>query len=287
MLSDNIDENQVVKGGNSANSLLDAEDCLKTHKGAWIVGEKVIFQGYDLHIDLADIDWMELYLLGITGRRFTSEQLKLLNAIWVYTSFPDPRIWNNRICALAGSARSSGALGVSAALGVSEANIYGGQPFIRAIEFFQRTQRNLENGEQLEHLVKSEIETRRIIPGYGRPIQQDDERIPYIMNKARSVGLHNGKFVRMAFAVETYLKANYKGVRMNYGGIMAALCADLGFTPREYYLWTIPTFLAGMLPCYIDAIEKPEGSFLPLRCTRIAYAGPSRRQWNDNLPDNE
>ena len=45
-----------------------------------------------------------------------------MHALWVNTSYPDARIWNNRVAALAGSARSTGNLGVSAALAVSEAS---------------------------------------------------------------------------------------------------------------------------------------------------------------------
>ncbi len=98
---------------------------LRSRMGGAFVGERAVFRGRDLHADLADMDWLALYVFGITGQRYTPAQLKVLHAIWVYTSYPDARIWNNRVAALAGSARSNGNLGMSAALAVSEAHIYG------------------------------------------------------------------------------------------------------------------------------------------------------------------
>ena len=60
------------------------------------------------------MNWVELYAFGITGLRLSPPQVKVLNALFVLTSYPDPRLWNNRVAALAGSARSTGALGVAA-----------------------------------------------------------------------------------------------------------------------------------------------------------------------------
>lgn len=260
-------------------SLTAHEDKLISQVGGWFPGERTVFRGQDLHTDLADIDWMDLYLFGITGRRFSADALKLLNAIWTYTSYPDPRLWNNRVAALAGTARSTGALGVSAATAVSEASIYGRQADIKAITFVLHAKEALDSGYALEDLVATEFKTHRAIGGYGRPIRRNDERIIPIMKKAQALNLHDGPHVRLAFAIEAHLKTHRMRIQMNFGGIAAALCADLGFTPTEYYLWLIPVFTAGMLPCYIEAAQNPAGSFLPLRCERIEYNGETPRKW--------
>jgi hypothetical protein len=64
-----------------------------------------------------------------------------------------------------------------------------------------------------------------------------------------------------------------------YGAIVAALATDFGFTPSESYFFGIPAFLAGMPPCYIDAVEKPEGQLFPLPCRMLTYEGVQRRRW--------
>jgi hypothetical protein len=254
-------------------------DRLKSRMGACFPGERAVFRGNDLHAELKDMDWIELYVFGITGRRFSPQQLRLLHAIWAYTSYPDARIWNNRVAALAGSARSTGTLGIAAALAVSEAKIYGGGIYIPSIQFLKRTRKALDNGAELADCIQEELKNHRGIAGYGRPLSSRDERIVPILALARSLGLGDGPHVRLAFAVNKFLLDGRFRLSMNYGAITAALCADLGLSPREYYLFGLPTFLAGMPPCYIESAENPEGTLFPLSCAHIQYEGPPKRRW--------
>lgn len=251
---------------------------LKTRMGACFPGSHTVFRGHDLHADLKDMDWVELYLFGITGRRFSREQIKLFHAIWVYTSYPDARLWNNRVAALAATARSSANLGITAALAVSEATTYGGRAGIRAIDFLLRAQREIERGVNLEQLVLKEARERRIY-GYGRPINSTDERIPWMMALVRRLGLDGGAYLKLAFEVERILVAHNPKLKMNYAALHAALVADMGLSAREYQLLRIPTFLAGMPPCLLEAAEKPEGTLFPVPCDGVAYEGVQKRSW--------
>lgn len=264
---------------NGPQLLQEAAGRLRTRMGAFFPGSHVIFRGHDLHAELKDMDWVELYVFGITGRRFSSAQLRLMHALWTHTSYPDARIWNNRVAALAGSARSTGNLGVAAALAVSEAQIYGRGIDLRAAEFFARTRRQLDAGVSLLACVRDELETQRSIAGYGRPIINGDERIAPTLALARELGLADGPFVALAFAVEQTLLDGRWRQRMNYGALAAALAADLGLSPAEYYQFMVPAFLAGMAPCYIEAAEKPEGALFPASCADICYEGVERRPW--------
>ncbi|XVJ69830.1 MAG: citryl-CoA lyase [Rhizobacter sp.] len=254
---------------------------IKTRMGGAFVGSRAVFRGQDLHVDLKDIDWVELYVLGITGRRFTPEQVKLLHAMWVYTSYPDPRLWNNRVAALAGSARSSGNLGVSAALAVSEASIYGRGIDIRAASFLTETQKKLQRGIGMADCVREELDRYRGLAGYGRPIAAGDERIKPTMQLARSLGLDAGPHVKLAHDVETFLLNGRWRWRMNYAALLAALTSDLGFTPRQHYLFCFPTFLAGMVPCFIEASERPVGTLFPQPCENVSYEGHHKRPWGN------
>lgn len=260
--------------------LFEHQDRLVTRMGGWFPGKRVVFRGQDLHVDLADMDWMELYVYGITGRRFTQEQIQVLHTLWTYTSYPDARLWNNRVAAVAGTARSTGNLAISSAIAVSEASFYGGRPVIRAIDFLLRTKERLDKGERLAELVKQEMSRHRGIYGYGRPIVGTDERIPHMMALARKMRIADRPYVSLAFEVERVLLEGRWRLHMNFAGLAAALVADMGFTPREYYLFGIPAFVAGMLPCFIEASQKPEGTFLPLTCDRIAYQGQAQRTWD-------
>lgn len=268
-------------------SLPDRTPRVRTRMGAAFVGERAVFRGHDLHADLMDLDWAGLYLLGITGRRFAAHELRLLQAIWVCTSYPDARIWNNRVAALAASARSPGNLGVAAALAVSEASIYGRGIDIRVARFLQDARQAVERGEPLSDCVRRTVAEQRGLAGYGRPIAAGDERIRPILALAAELGLDQGPHLRLAQAVEQVLQAGRWRWRMNYAAVAAALTADLGLTPEQHYRYGFPAFLAGMQPCAIEAGEQPAGAFLPLSCERIAYAGAAPRAWAARAVDDQ
>ncbi|MES2153226.1 MAG: citrate/2-methylcitrate synthase [Pseudomonadota bacterium] len=251
---------------------------LKSRMGAAVIGSHALFRGHDLHAELRDMDWVELYLFGITGRRFTPAQVELLHGILVYTSYPDARIWNNRVAALAGSARSTPALGISAALALSEAGIYGGQPGVKAIDFFLRARRALEQGRNLAGIVAWE----KRIYGYGRPTPElGDERLPWLLALANKLGLGAGPHLAIALETEQLLLLKNARLRMNYAAMTAALCADMGFSIAEFHMFRVPLFLAGMPPGYIEARERPEGSLFPVPCRHVCYEGVAKRQWSE------
>ena len=252
---------------------------LRTHVGACWPGSRAIFRGHDLHQELSGIDWLELYVFGITGRRFTPQEIKLLHGIWALTSYPDTRLWNNRVGALAGNARSSAVLGLSAAIAVTEAGIYGGGPGIRAIHFFLRAGNAVQSGEDIREFVRIELAARWIY-GYGRPINSTDERLPALIALVEAQGLDTGCHYKLAFAVEEILLAESKPfLKMNYAALTAALAADLGFTPRQYQLFNILKTLAGIPPCIVEAAEKPAGTLFPTACNGITYEGVGKRPW--------
>jgi hypothetical protein len=252
---------------------------IRSRMGGFFPGERVVFRGKDLFTDLKDLDWMELYLFGITGQRYTPQQMRVLHVMWTHTSYPDARLWNNRVAALAGTARSTGVLGISAALAVSEASIYGGASQLRSSEFLVRAKKMMDDGTDLEALVRRELKEKRGIGGYGRPIIASDERIVPVMAIVREQGLENGAHLKLAFAVEDILKNGRWRWQMNFVGLTAAICADLGMSSREYYLVAMPVFLAGMPPGYIEAADKSAGTLVPLPCRVLEYHGVERRHW--------
>lgn len=259
------------------------EGPLRTRVGAAFPGARAVFRGQDLHTTLRGAGWFDLYLFGITGRRHTPGQLRLLEAVWARTSYPDARLWNNRVAALAGSTRSTGALGLAAALAASEGSIFGRQVDLAAADFLVRARREVEAGAApLAQIVAAELEARRRIAGYGRPINRsaEDERHAPILAVARAEGLAGGPYVKLAYEVESALLAGRWRMRLNYGGLAAALALDVGLSPWEYYLFVFGAFLAGMPPCYLEALERPERATFPLRCSAIRYDGPARRSWD-------
>jgi hypothetical protein len=260
--------------------LIAHEDKWVTKMGLSFGGERVVYRGKDLFSELKTIRWVELLLFGITGRRFEENQILLFEGLWTLgSSYPDPRIWNNRIASLAGTARTTTSLGIGAAIAVSEASIYGRIPDIRAIDFLIRTARKLDQGIALYDIIRSELKKYRVLPGFGRPMVNGDERIRPGRELAERLGYENGKYFRLVFEIEETLTQHRYRMKMNAAGLGAALAADQGLDPIEYYFFLTPGFLAGMLPCYIDALDHAEATFLPLSCERIEYTGREKRAW--------
>ena len=257
-----------------------SEDNWVTTVGLAFPGERVVFRGKDLFRECRNARWMELLLLGITGRHFTENQVRLFEAIWIIsTSYPDPRIWNNRVASLAGTCRTTAALGIGAGIAVSEASIYGFKPIIWAHDFVTSLRRGAEAGSDMESLVLQALKKYRSLPGYARPLINQDERVVPLLETARELGLSEGVHVGIALEVERILTDKRYRMRMNIAALAAALAADQGLSAREYYHYSIPCFLAGLLPCFIEASARDEGTFLPLPCSRVTYEGRKDRKW--------
>lgn len=258
------------------------EGPMATHMGQCFPGERTVFRGVDLHAEFLDADWIDLYLFSITGRRLPANALKVLQSVWVYTSYPDPRLWNNRVAALAGSARGTGAQAIGAAMACSEAAIFGRQPEIGAADFLVRALARIHAGDALEDIVRAELKTHKRIMGYGRPVAAAfvDERIPVTLAMMKRQGLAMGPHLALAFEIEAMLeKIMGRRLPMTYSSVVVAIPLDLGLTPQECYLYMQPSFVAGMIPCYLEALDRPAGATFALRCDRIQYDGPAPRQW--------
>jgi citrate synthase len=260
--------------------LFDSEDRWVTSMGAWFPGKRVVLRGQDLFHDLKELSWMALLLYAITGRILDERQVRLFEGIWrISSSYPEPRLWNNRIAALAVSVRSTGSLGVSAGIAVSEATIYGQGPLIRAMEFLLRAQEQLNQGINLTDVVLAELKKYRGIAGFGRPIIRTDERIAPLMALVEELGYGDGVYVNLVFEIEKILLAGGWRLHMNIAALDAALAADQGLTVGQFYMYMILCFTAGIVPCAIDASRSPAGTFFPLRCNRIQYKGRPHRLW--------
>ena len=273
---------------NGAHPLAAFEGALETRMGQCFPGQRTVFRGRDLHAGLHgddySLDWMALYAFGICGRQFSAPELRVLHTLWTCTSYPDARLWNNRVAALTGSARSTATLAIAAGIAASEATIFGWQPVMGVADFLLRGRRELAAGAGLADVVARELALHRHIGGYGRPVAtlQVDERIPHVQALMAQQGIAPGPHLQLAFAVEQQLLALGRPLRMNYAPVLAAIPLDLGFTPEQLHLFITPSLMAGMPPCYLEARERPAGATFALRCERLSYHGPDARGWQES-----
>ena len=254
-------------------------DVLRTKMGAAFPGSHAVFRGHELHRDLKDMDWFGLCAFGITGRQLPPAQLRLFSSVWVWTSYPDARLWNNRVAALAGATRSTPNLGISAGQAITEATIYGRGNEFRALDFFIKTRKALQAGITLADHLESFLSNGGRMAGYGRPISSSDERMPLTLGLARELGLADGPYLALAFEIDRYFESTGRPLRMNLSALLSAFAGDFGWSPREFNMIMFTTFLAGMYPCYLEAADKPPGAVFATRCEDVQYEGVASRPW--------
>jgi len=252
--------------------------CYPTTAGFAELSKRSVYGEHDLHHSLKDLSWFELNLYGITGRRFSPVQVRMLNYLWLQTSYADVRIWPNRIAALAGSARSTPLLALVGGMASCDAELFVATPLVRCLAMLRRVRRQVSEGEALETLLQAELDHGRTVYGFGRPIASVDERVPHLVTFLRDLDADHGECLRLAFRIEAFL-LEAKQIRMNIGALLAAVCADLGFDEVQMHLFSSLLVFAGMPPCYRDAKRVPPGGVLPLRCDDVRYTGVSPRKW--------
>ncbi len=265
-------------------TLIEREDNWETDMGAWFAGERVVFRGLDVFTEFFDKDWVEIWFFSITGKFLSKKQIELFSRTWaICTSFPEPRIWNNRVAAISGSAKTTGMLAIACGTAISESKFFGGQASFAAADFITRVKTLVvDEGKELVDVVKHEIDASKNVPyGFGRPITNNDERVPVALRLAEELGASDGPHVKLAFEIEKILiKMRYR-TKLNIAGFASALYADQGLTAKEFYRMGAVIYSAGMMACYIDAVDKPAGTFFPLRCKRISYEGKPQRKWEN------
>lgn len=255
---------------------------LRTTVGAAYPGERAVFRGRDIHAEVIhDTGWFQLCARGV-GVDLTREQAAFLETFWVGSSYPDARIWCNRVASLAGSMRSTAPLALAAANAVAEATIYGRRNEFKAVAFFTRTVEAMAAGASLADCIDEHLHAQGKLPGYGRPIHNGDERIAPMMALAEASGFHDGPHVQLAFAIEEHLRTERgKPLKMNAGALVSAFGADFGFSPRAWSAFLFPGFLAGMQPVYLEALEQPVGAMFAARVDQVDYTGVQARDWAD------
>jgi len=250
---------------------------IHTRAGGFFPGEGARVRGRPLHDHARNRGWFDLYLFALTGQQFSAAAIEMLEAIWTYTSYADPRIWNNRVATLAGSAHASPALAIGAAVAVSDAHLYGLGPVLEAYDFLSKHATADDAG--LQAAAAAHRQGGHRFGGYGRPIVAEDERIAPTLARARALGLADGIAITAAFRLERTLAAIGLPLQLNYGAIVAAFCVDLGLdrSACEAYVSTI--FLGGMPAVWKEARDQPCGLSFPIPVHSIEYDGQMPREW--------
>lgn len=231
---------------------------LRARAGLAELGRQVVVHGRDLHHECLELGFVHYFLFCVTGRTIAPEHARVLEQLWIGTGYPDARIWCNRIAGYLGSARVDPGLSMSASIAASNSQTYG----FRAMRAAYDVQAEIpESIDERDAWLAKWLEEKRVLHGYGRPIQRHDERILAALKTLADEGLKAGPALKRAYWLHREL-ATTKGFEMNIAAVWAAICIDFGLSPKEYEGFMLLMFAPGYAAVYHDQRERDPFSFL-------------------------
>lgn len=255
-----------------------------SRKGGWIIGKGAFSHGYDINKDcIGKITYFQLMGLNTTGKLPTKKFADWMEAAFMGLSWPDSRLWCNQIAAFGGTMRTTAAAATGAGLLSADTRLYAQRSLLEGINFISKALSQKHAGASPAEIVDKECSRymgHPYIIGYTRPIANGDERIAPLEKVAINLGFKNGEHLTLAYQIETVLKEEY-GEEMNMNGYISAFVADQGISAEEAYRLSLMSTNSGITACFLDALERPPESFLPLRCDDIDYQGPPQREVPD------
>jgi hypothetical protein len=254
---------------------------IRSKKGGWIMGKKVLLHGHSLLEELVgNVSYFEVMILNAIGRMPDKKLAQWFEAAYMCLSWPDPRIWCNTVGALSGSARTSPVAAVTAGTLASDSIMYGPGVNDIVINFISSAVKIQKNGQSVKNIVEGCARrpgAKPIIPGFNRPIMSGDERIPAMERVTKSLGYTPGEHLSLAYKIDKYLFEKYDE-GMNIAMYIGAFLLDQGFSTKEIYRAMAIMVNSGVIACYSEAYDNTPDSFLPLRCDDIEYTGPNPRE---------
>jgi citrate synthase len=261
--------------------LLNARGVLDKRSGGWLAGQGVFSHGHDLLKDLLPShSYFHVMVLNALGFLPDDKLCAWLEAIFICLSWPDPRIWCNGIGSLAGSSETTALAATAAGMLASDSHMYGPFTLFKGVEFIQDAKIEIDGGVSLEGFIESKIKRsggKVHLMGFARPIAKGDERVEAMLSYSKSLNFEIGGHLQLALEMEQYLIKNHDE-SMNIGGYISAFLSDQNLTPEQVYLLFPSMVNSGVTACYIEDLNKPDDSFLPLTCEDIEYTGPALRE---------
>ncbi len=253
-----------------------------SRRGGWRIGKGVYNCGYDMMNDLVgEKSYMQVMFLNATGRLPERKLAEWLEAVHICLSWPDPRIWCNHIGALSGTARTSVVSATAMGTLAADSKAYGSLPLLDGVSFIQNALIDFNNkGLSVAEIVDNAGMKRGgkpVITGYARPIAKGDERIEAMERVTKNLNISIGPHLQLAYEIETELKERFDE-GMNINGYVSAFLSDHDLIPKEIYQIFAMVVMSGVTACYMDAHDRPAGSFSPLQCDDVEYEGKAARE---------
>lgn len=250
-------------------------------KGGWRIGRGIESHGYNLIDDLVGHHtYMQIVVLNATGRMPSRNLAEWMEAAHVCLSWPDARIWCNRIGALGGSANAGPIPTVSGGLMAQDSTAYGSRTLVGGLKFISKALKTINSRKiSVEEFVEEEVRKsggKPFLMGFARPIAKGDERVNALDRVASNLEFEHGSHLKLAFQIEKELSCRFDET-MNINGYVSAFMCDRGYTASEASRLFAVVVASGITACYVDNIDNGPGMFAPIRTADVIFEGKSSR----------
>jgi citrate synthase len=250
-----------------------------TQKGGWEIGKGVAIHKHSVIDELMPAgSFFQVMVLNVTGRLPERKFIHWLESTFIGLSWPDPRIWCNKIGAMGALTKASPVVSICSGTMASDSRMYGPGTALNATAFICQAMSYCSEGGSVEDFIekKAKLRGRLRVPGYARPFATGDERVVAMQALADSLGFEKGPHLQLAYQIQDYLMENY-GEAINLAGYIVAFMSDQGYNADEIYRIYSMSVNSGIHAAYSETCDSPPDSFLPLRCDDIEYTGVPER----------
>jgi len=250
-------------------------------KGGWTVGKGIMTHGYSLLDDIhGKCSMFQVLIMNVTGRLPERRLADLVEGLFITLSWPDPRIWCNKVGVFNAMTRASAIAAITSGGLAGDSRLYGASTGHSIGPFFKKAYKHIiEQGESTEQFIEDHCYKagQLVAPGFARPLAKGDERIPAMRKLARELGFEVGANMRMVSDMETYLNSK-EGEGLNLSGFFSAFMLDQDYTMDEIMGIAALSVTGGIYAAYFEYINQSPNDFLPLRVEDIKYIGPESRK---------
>jgi citrate synthase len=195
-------------------------------------------RGYPIEELIGNVRFPDMIWLMLRGELPTPGQSKLLEAALVASVDHGPQAPSIAISRMAMSCGLPLNGAMASALNTLD-DVHGGAGQ-QAVELFHAIDAACGAGVAIENAVATAVDEfvrnhGKYLPGFGHRFHPVDPRAPRLLELVDGAALHgdvDGRFARMARAVEAHLSAQkQKAIPLNIDGATAVIYAELGFAP--------------------------------------------------------
>lgn len=254
---------------------IDPPPVVVTRVGLSLFGDNA-FRGRSMNTEIVGVDgFWSMISQAIDGPRLDSERERCMSDVAVCAQAADPRVWPLKLARLVSSYGSSIG-GLCAAMLSSEAAFIG--PWSATGAAMRLVALEKLDAADLERRVHELLGAGERFVGYGVPLRPVDERVvkmrSLIPTRYPSIP---GKYWVLAHDLERIL-FEARGVHMNIGAAVGALCLDLGFSPEQIGPLSVMHATSSFLAHSWEGSQQRAEVLQQLPSRLVEYVGPPPRR---------